>query len=133
MNKKRIVKDYDKIPEDIRLRIKMQYPDGFASNLITYTNAEGKQVTALPFEAEDVYYLIRMTTLEAMRIIEEDEDYEEGTLRDDFALTDYGLYNGDMNVGEEEEESDNETDTLDDGSDSQTQDLDEDDDEDDDL
>jgi hypothetical protein len=38
----------------------------------------------LPFETENVYYLVRMTITEAQEIIEEDDDYgDDGFLRDD--------------------------------------------------
>jgi hypothetical protein len=52
--------------------------------LISYTNKDGLQVSALPFEAEDKYYLVRMTVKQANKIIEDDEDYDDdGNLRDD--------------------------------------------------
>lgn len=84
MSKKRVVKDYEKLTVDIINQIKLTYPDGFVENLIKYDNAQGKRVSALPFETEDMYYLIRMTADEAEQIIEEDGDYEDGVLRDDF-------------------------------------------------
>ena len=88
-NKKRIIKDYDSLPEDIITRVKMEYPYGFANNLVSFTNKEGKRVSALPFETEEIYYLIRMTVLEARQIISDDEDYDdEGNLRDSFAGAD---------------------------------------------
>lgn len=84
--KKRIVKDYDALPEDIIARVKLEYPYGFEQNLVKYNDKEGKRVSALPFETEEVYYLIRMTTLEARQIIEDDDDYDEdGNLRKDYA------------------------------------------------
>ena len=87
MSKKRIVKDYEALPEELIARIKLEYPYGFAQHLLSYTNKDGQKVSALPFETEDIYYLIRMTIQEAQQIIEEDEDYdEEGTLREDFAM-----------------------------------------------
>ncbi len=83
--KKRVIKDYDTLPEEIKTRIKMAYPRGFAQNLVYYTDRNGKRVSALPFDTEEVYYLVRMTVSEAVQIIEEDEDYDsEGVLRDDF-------------------------------------------------
>ena len=88
-NKKRIIKDYDSLPEDIISRVKMEYPYGFANNLVSFTNKEGKRVSALPFETEDIYYLIRMTVLEARQIISDDDDYDdEGNLRDSFSGAD---------------------------------------------
>ena len=86
MSKKRVVKDYEALPEEIIRQVKLEYPTGFADNLVAYTNAKGKNVSALPFETEEVYYLIRMTVKEAERIVREDDDYdEEGVLREDFA------------------------------------------------
>ena len=86
-NKPRLVKDYDKLPLDIQGQIKLNYPQGFAGSLITYIDAKGKVVSALPYETEDYYYLVRMTLAEAYDIIENDEDFgDDGILRDDFAL-----------------------------------------------
>lgn len=84
--KPRIAKDYDKLSEEIINQIKLEYPFGFEDNLISYKDAKGNKVSALPFEAEEVYYLVRMTKSEAQQIIEEDDDYDEdGNLREDFA------------------------------------------------
>lgn len=89
MEKKRIVKDYENLPEEVQAKLKLEYPYGFANNLINFTNKEGKKVSALPFETEDIYYLIRMTTHEAEQIIEDDDDYDnEGHLKDDFSMED---------------------------------------------
>jgi len=87
VGKKRIVKDFEKLPEEILYGIKIQYPNGFRDFLIFYSDKEGKRVSALPFETEDIYYLVRMTENEAEQIVEDDEDYDEtGTLRDGFTL-----------------------------------------------
>ena len=83
--KKRVIKDYELLSEEIKARIKISYPRGFAQNLVKYTDRNGKIVSALPFDTEEVYYLVRMTIREAVQIIEEDDDYDsEGVLRDDF-------------------------------------------------
>ncbi len=82
--KPRVVKDYAKLEPNVQEQIKLEYPDGFEDNLISFTNKEGNKVSALPFEAEDKYYLVRMTISEAQQIIEEDEDYDDdGQLRED--------------------------------------------------
>ncbi len=83
MSKPRVVKDYDKLDPAVQEQIKLNYPYGFEQHLIQFTNKEGKRVSALPFEAEDKYYLVRMTILEAQTIIEDDDDYIDGELRDD--------------------------------------------------
>jgi hypothetical protein len=82
MNKPRIVKDYHKIEEVVKQQIKLAYPDGFEEHLIKFKNKDGLNVSALPFETDEKYYLVRMTITEAQEIIEEDDDYDEdGTLR----------------------------------------------------
>ena len=84
MSKPRIVKDYDKVDESVIQQIKLKYPEGFEQHLIKFQNKEGNTVSALPFETETVYYLIRMTILEAQEIIEDDDDYDDdGFLRED--------------------------------------------------
>lgn len=77
MNKPRIVKDFEKLSEEVLTQIKLEYPLGFEKKLITFKNKEGKFVSALPFETDDCYYLIRMTRTEAQQIIEEDVDYDD--------------------------------------------------------
>lgn len=87
-NKPRILKDYEKLPEDIKEQIKLAYPEGYTQNLVTYTDREGKLVSALPFETEDRYYLVKMTKTEAMRIVEDDDDFDDdGILKDEVKET----------------------------------------------
>lgn len=106
-NKTRLVKDYDKLPLEIQGQIKLAYPQGFVGHLITYIDAKGKVVSALPYEIDDYYYLVRMTLEEAYDIVENDKDYDvEGVLRDDFALNEF--------EGEEEEEPEDLNDIPDD-------------------
>ncbi len=84
MNKPRVVKDYEKVSEDILAQIKLEYAYGFVKKLILFKNQNGKLVSALPYETDDRYYLIRMTRIEAQEIIDEDDDYDD----DDGNLTD---------------------------------------------
>jgi hypothetical protein len=77
MDKPKIVKDYDKLDQAIQEQIKLNYPNGFKNNLIQFYNKDGKLVSALPFETEDKYYLVRMTVSEAQQIIDDDEDYDD--------------------------------------------------------
>lgn len=77
MEKKRVVKDYEALNPEILALVKQTYPHGFSTNLVSYANKDGVRVTALPFETEDVYYLIRMTEKRAKEIIENDDDYDD--------------------------------------------------------
>lgn len=82
-SKPRIIKDYEKLSVEIQERIKLEYPYGFSDNLITFTNKDGLIVSALPFETEDHYYMIRMTVHQAIKIVEDDDDFDDdGTLKD---------------------------------------------------
>ena len=82
-SKPRVIKDYDKLDPEIQEKIKLEYPSGYSENLIYFTNKDGKRVSALPFETEDKYYLVRMTVYEAEKIIEDDDDYDStGSLKD---------------------------------------------------
>lgn len=81
-NKPRVIKAFEKLDTEIKEQIKLSYPEGFSDNLITFTNKDGLLVSALPFETDDKYYLIKMSVYEAERIIEEDDDYDsDGVLR----------------------------------------------------
>lgn len=81
-SKPRVVKDYEKLDVEIQEQIKLFYPFGFSRKLIKFTNAQGKIVSALPFETDEKHYLVRMTLEEAQDIIEEDDDYDDsGNLR----------------------------------------------------
>jgi hypothetical protein len=103
--KKRVVKDYDALSEDIVRLVKMKYPTGYADHLVSYNDKEGKKVSALPFETDDTYYLIRMTILEAKRLVKEDEDYDdEGVLRENFADVEVEVDEEFDGEGEEDDE-----------------------------
>ena len=84
MSKPRVIKNYEKLDDELLEQIKLAYPNGFATNLIRFTDVNGGMSSALPFETEEKYYLIRMTKAEARDIIEDDDDYDDdGVLLDD--------------------------------------------------
>lgn len=83
-NKPRVIKDFEKLEEHIQQQIKFSYPNGFADHLIRFTNKDGLYVSALPFETDEKYYLVRMTVERAEEIIEDDDDFDDdGNLKDD--------------------------------------------------
>jgi hypothetical protein len=84
MSKPRVIKNYETLDESVLEQIKLNYPEGFAKNLIRFTDVNGRLTSALPFETEEKYYLIRMTKSEALEIIDDDDDYDDdGILLDD--------------------------------------------------
>lgn len=109
MAKKRVVKDYDALTEEITRLVKQRYPAGYADFLVTYVDKDGKKVSALPFETDDTYYLIRMTVQEAKRIIKDDEDFDdEGHLKEE-------IPDVDVDVDDEFDGSGEDDDDIDDG------------------
>jgi ArsR family metal-binding transcriptional regulator len=81
-NKLRVIKDLDKLSDEIIDQIKMVYPDGFSQHLIEFTNHKGELVSALPFETADTIYMIRMSKSVAIQIVDEDPDYDDsGSLK----------------------------------------------------
>lgn len=109
MNKPRVIKDFEKLEEGIQEQIKLNYPYGFEKFLITFKNATGQFVSALPFETEDRYYLVRMTKQEARDIVLDDDDYnEEGELKDIIRQEyeeKYESDSDDLDIEEQEDES----------------------------
>jgi len=64
-------------------------------------------VSALPFETEDKYYLVRMTKQEAIDIISDDEDYDdEGVLKEESREAYEDKYSEEMDIPDDEEEDD---------------------------
>jgi hypothetical protein len=106
MSKPKIVKDYEKLDIAIQEQIKLSYPYGFDKHLVTFKNIEGKFVSALPFETDDRYFLVRMSRLQAQEIIRDDDDYDEdGVLKKEVKLEFEEKYD-DVEVSDDEEDLD---------------------------
>ncbi len=81
-NKTRIIKDYEKLSDELKEQVKLVFQDGYSQHLIEFKNAQGHIVSALPFETFDTKYMIRMSVGKANQLIEHDPDYdEEGNLK----------------------------------------------------
>ncbi len=103
--KPRVIKDYDKLELEIQEQIKLFYPYGFADKLIIFKNIHNKYVSALPFETEEKYYLVRMTKQEAKEIILEDGDYDKNGVLKQEVMEEYDEkydIGEEYNYGEEE-------------------------------
>lgn len=75
-NKLKVIKDYEKLTKELREQIKLVYPEGYADHLYEIATTKGKIITVLPFETFDKIYLIRMSSNEAVLLIEDDNDYD---------------------------------------------------------
>jgi DNA-directed RNA polymerase subunit delta len=76
VGKKRIIKSYEQLSEDMVERLKEKYPDGYEDRTITFTNPRGEIEVAIPFETEEIYYLIKLPRTKAA---EEEEEVESST------------------------------------------------------
>jgi hypothetical protein len=114
--KPRVIKDYDKLPLEIQEQIKLEYPFGFSDNLIRFTNKDGLIVSALPFETDDKYYMVRMTVGEAIKIVEDDDDFDDDGILKEGIKEEYANKYGEEMEGMEEvvEEDDFDDDKYDD-------------------
>jgi len=73
VGKKRIIKKFEQLSDEILEKIRIRYPDGFEDNLISFTSPNGEIEFALPLETDDTSYLIKMPK---NQITEEDEEYD---------------------------------------------------------
>jgi len=76
VGKKRIIKSYEQLSEEMVERLKAKYPDGYEEKTITFTNPRGEIEVAIPFETEDIYYLIKLPRTNAA---EEEEEVESSS------------------------------------------------------
>ena len=104
-----VITDYAKLDKAIQEQIKLAYPFGFSENLITFYNKDNHLVSALPFETDDKYYLVKMSETLAEKIIEEDDDYDSSGFLKSSAKEDLSLKHPDFmqeNNEDDEEEND---------------------------
>ncbi len=116
MSKPRIVKDYEKLDDEIKERIKLTYPLGFTRQLVKFKNAQGQEVSALPFETDDKYYLVRMTVSQAVDIIAFDDDYDDaGILKDEIRIAYADKYDdeveADVDIDDDDDDDDDDIET----------------------
>ena len=114
-NKPRIIKDYNKLDKALQEQIKLVYADGFADRLIHFFDKDGIKVSALPFETESKYYMLRMTKNEAIRIVDEDDDFDDDGLLKSEVKQDYEDKYADLEhiadqISEDEDVSEDEVD-----------------------
>ena len=69
--KKKVIKDYKNLPEDIREAIREQYPKGYINHIITFFDRDKQLISALPYETEEISYLIKMPA--SIHLVEEGE------------------------------------------------------------
>ena len=86
MEKRRIIVDYKNITSEQLSLITDRYPEGFApEDMISFKNAKGETVRAVPLETEDTKYLFKVSIEMERRMeafMDEDDDAESATEED---------------------------------------------------
>lgn len=77
LTKKRVIRDFDKLDESFQKLVLRSYPHGFIGESLTYLNIQGKTVAAIPFETEDTFYLLRLSSSKPVIRIKKDDYGEE--------------------------------------------------------
>lgn len=86
MDKKRVIKSYEKLDQSMKDLLEEKYPYGFTGNVIRLTNAQNETYFAVPLETEEANYLIKVP-LESMKSkaapVEDDDDGFDNSSGDD--------------------------------------------------
>lgn len=69
MSKPRVITDFEKLPQELQEMIKLSYPEGFSNFLIEFKNKDNETVSALPFETEEKYYMVRMSVKKPYKLL----------------------------------------------------------------
>lgn len=77
MNKPKVIRRFESLPEEVRTEILRVHPYGFDKKLITFKNHKGQLISALPYETEEFHYLVKMTRTEAQSIHEQEYDLDD--------------------------------------------------------
>lgn len=76
MSKTKVIKEFDALSDDVKQAIYQEFPYGFDRRLITFKNHKNKLISALPFETEDRFYMVKMTRSEANEISNNKDEFE---------------------------------------------------------
>lgn len=105
VSKPKLVKDWDKMPKEIVAAIKAEYPNGFSHKLINYTTPKGEKVLALPYDTEDIAYLVRVTVMESKKVFKNDDDDDDDVVAVKAPREDLDLDGLDIDGLKEEDDS----------------------------
>lgn len=89
MNKPRIIRDYTKVSEEIKEQIKLVYPRGFKQHLISFSGQNGTKYTGLPLETEESFLIIKMSKVDAIAIVQKDDDFDDDGILKEEIKSDY--------------------------------------------
>ncbi len=74
--KKRVIKDYEKLSQDIKTLLVETYPGRLTEHIKPYTDVHGKLFYAVPLETDEDFLLIRLP-FKMVNVKDEEEDEEK--------------------------------------------------------
>ena len=88
-NKKHLVASFHNLSPELQEEIKQKYPLGFTDAMIRVDKPNGDFFYAVPFDTEDVSYLVKIDVkIDELANDEEDKDYYDDEIKCDDDLQD---------------------------------------------
>jgi len=84
MEKKRIIKSYEKLSPDLQELLKQQYPYGFSNKLIRLNNARNETFFAVPLDTEDATYMVKVQIEKIKKHEDQEDEFHFNVGDDDF-------------------------------------------------
>lgn len=76
INKKRLVVSYQNLPAELQEEVKKLYPYGYTDHMIRIDKPSGDFFYAVPFETDEISYLVKIDVkIDGQIEEEEDKDY----------------------------------------------------------
>lgn len=75
--KKRVIKEYNNLPVEVKQAISVDFPEGIEDALKTMTDIKGNYFQGMTFEFEDVVYLVKYTDDSKFLYGEDDDDDDD--------------------------------------------------------
>ncbi len=87
MEKKRIIKSYEKLSTELQDQLREQYPYGFSNKLIRLNNSKNETFFAVPLETDDTIYMVKVQIEKIKKHNDSDDEFHFSVGDDDFDNT----------------------------------------------
>jgi DNA-directed RNA polymerase subunit delta len=82
MEKKRVIVDFNTLPDNVLEMMATKYPDGYDNDIIKFPNAKGELISAVRVETDDTIYLVKVSK-QLQQMVEDFEFDDEEEDEDD--------------------------------------------------
>ncbi|MGK7397590.1 MAG: hypothetical protein ACNS62_23635 [Candidatus Cyclobacteriaceae bacterium M3_2C_046] len=87
MEKKRIIKSYEKLSSELQDKLRDQYPYGFSNKLIRLNNSKNETFFAVPLETDDTTYMVKVQIEKIKRHDDADDEFHFSVGDEEFDST----------------------------------------------